>query len=154
MLACRPNGPRPYPYPPAHLPTVFFTHCNPHRLIFHKPSFSSALASDAVPPYLLYAVCALAAPWARELRVRAQERMPRLAGVPFFLAARRAMFDGAGHLLAPPTLATAQALCLLEMHEVAASHSWTGHYRYFGACARPFSLIVSRGGADTDVLVS
>ncbi|KAF7794476.1 hypothetical protein EIP86_005610 [Pleurotus ostreatoroseus] len=113
------------------LVNLFFTHCNPHRLIFHKPSFSAALAQDAVPPYLLLAVCALAAPWAPELRARAQERMPRLAGVPFFLAARRAMFDGAGHLLAPPTLATAQALCLLEMHEVAASHSWTQHYRYF-----------------------
>ncbi|KAI0760825.1 hypothetical protein C8Q74DRAFT_1208215, partial [Fomes fomentarius] len=23
------------------------------------------------------------------------------------------------------------ALCLLEMHEIAASHSWTGHFRYF-----------------------
>ena len=66
------------------------------------------------------------------MRQRAKEQMPRLAGVPFFLRARKLMFDDAGHLLSPPTLATAQALCLLEMHEVAASHSWTLHYRYFG----------------------
>lgn len=42
------------------------------------------------------------------------------------------MFDASGRLLSEPSLATAQALCLLEMHEVAASHSWTKHYRYFG----------------------
>lgn len=82
-----------------------------------------------MPEYLLLAVCAVAAPWSPEMRGLAKEKMPRLAGVPFFLEARRLMFDGAGHLLSPSTLATAQALCLLEMHEVAASHSllvWVG----------------------------
>lgn len=42
------------------------------------------------------------------------------------------MFDASGRLLAEPTLATAQCLVLLELHEIAASHSWTKRYRYFG----------------------
>ena len=42
------------------------------------------------------------------------------------------MFDKSGRLLCEPTLATAQCLVLLELHEIAASHSWTKHYRYFG----------------------
>lgn len=109
---------------------MFFAHCNPHRLIIHKPSFSAALSHDKVPSYLILAVCALAAPWSKEITSRAP--MPRLAGVPFFQEAVSIMFDSSGRLLSEPSLATAQALCLLEMHEVAASHSWTKHYRYFG----------------------
>ena len=79
------------------------------------------------------------------MRQRAKEQMPRLAGVPFFLRARKLMFDDAGHLLSPPTLATAQALCLLEMHEVAASHSWTMHYRYFGKWQKTSSHPITSG---------
>lgn len=108
---------------------LFFAHCNPHRLIIHKPSFSASLTHERVPQYLILAVCALAAPWCKELTSAAP--MPRLAGVPFFQEAVNLMFDASGRLLSEPCLATAQALCLLEMHEIAASHSWTKHYRYF-----------------------
>lgn len=110
--------------------SVFFTHCNPSRLIIHKPSFSAALAHEQVPSYLLLAICANAAPLSKEHGVKSSP--PRLAGVPFFQEAVSIMFDASGRLLAEPSLCTAQALCLLEMHEVAASHSWTKHYRYFG----------------------
>ncbi|GJE90984.1 Zn(II)2Cys6 transcription factor [Phanerochaete sordida] len=108
---------------------LFFAHCNPHRLIIHKPSFSASLTHERVPQYLIMAVCALAAPWCKDITNAAP--MPRLAGVPFFQEALNLMFDASGRLLSEPTLATAQALCLLEMHEIAASHSWTKHYRYF-----------------------
>ncbi|KAI0792118.1 hypothetical protein C8Q75DRAFT_714655 [Abortiporus biennis] len=111
------------------LVNLFFTHCNPNRVMIHKPSFSAALAHDQVPSYLLLALCSNAAPLSKDLGAKAS--LPRLAGVPFFQEAVSIMFDASGRLLAEPTLATAQALCLLEMHEVAASHSWTKHYRYF-----------------------
>lgn len=111
-------------------PAVFFAHCNPHRLIVHKPSFFAALTHERVPQYLVLIICALAAPWCKEIVDRAP--MARLAGVPFFQEALSLMFDSKQSLVCEPTLATAQALCLLEMHEVAASHSWTNHYRYFG----------------------
>lgn len=58
--------------------------------------------------------------------------MPRLAGVPFFNEAVRIMFDSSFRLVAEPNTYTAQALTLLDMHEVAASHAWTKHYQYFG----------------------
>ena len=109
---------------------VFFAHCNPHRLIIHKTSFLASLTHERVPKYLILAICSLAAPWAKDIANSAP--MPRLAGVPFFEEAVSLMFDASGRLLSEPSLATAQALCLLEMHEVAASHSWTKHYRYFG----------------------
>lgn len=109
---------------------VFFAHCMPHRLIIHKPSFSASLTHERVPQYLILALCALAAPWCKDFASTAP--MPRLAGVPFFQEAVNLMFDASGRLLSEPSLATAQALCLLEMHEIAASHSWTKHYRYFG----------------------
>lgn len=109
---------------------VFFAHCNPHRLIIHKTSFLASLTHERVPRYLILAICALAAPWAKDIANSAP--MPRLAGVPFFQEAVSLMFDASASLLSEPTLATAQALALLEMHEVAASHSWTKDYRYFG----------------------
>ncbi|KAI0091685.1 hypothetical protein BDY19DRAFT_931771 [Irpex rosettiformis] len=126
------------------LVNLFFAHCNPHRLIIHKPTFSAALSHDKVPSYLILVVCALAAPWSKEISSRAP--MPRLAGVPFFQEAVSIMFDSSGRLLSEPSLATAQALCLLEMHEVAASHSWTKHYRYFDLALQLLeeALVVSR----------
>ncbi|KAK7686397.1 hypothetical protein QCA50_010621 [Cerrena zonata] len=111
------------------LTNLFFTHCNPARLIIHKPSFSAALAHEQIPSYLVLAVCANAAPHSKELGAKAT--LPRLAGVPFFNEAVRIMFDSSFRLVAEPNLYTAQALCLLEMHEVAASHAWTKHYQYF-----------------------
>ena len=108
-------------------------------MIIHKPSFSADLALNKVPVYLLLAVCAVAAPLSRAIASKASH--PRLAGVPFFQDALNLMFDNSGRLLCEPTVSTAQALCLLEMHEIAASHSWTRHFRYFGtsSCANPRS---------------
>lgn len=120
---------------------VFFAHCNPQRLIIHKPSFCAALSLNKVPPYLILAVCALAAPMSKSLGARAP--LPRLAGVPFFQEAVALMFDSSGRLLSEPSLATAQCLVLLELHEIAASHSWTKHYRYFGESIHPHYLPIT-----------
>jgi hypothetical protein len=38
------------------------------------------------------------------------------------------MFDSVGSLICKPNLATAQALCLLQMHETIAKPSWTTRY--------------------------
>ncbi|KAH9846042.1 hypothetical protein C2E23DRAFT_908072 [Lenzites betulinus] len=111
------------------LVNIFFAHCNPQRMILHKPSFSAALSLNKVPLHLVLTVCALAAPLSKSVAAKASHA--RLAGVPFFQEALSLMFDNSGRLLCEPSVSTAQALCLLEMHEVAASHSWTRHYRYF-----------------------
>lgn len=111
------------------LVNIFFAHCNPQRMIIHKPSFSADLTLSKVPPYLVLAVCAVAAPLSKAVASKASHS--RLAGVPFFQQALSLMFDNSGRLLCEPTVSTAQALCLLEMHEIAASHSWTRHFRYF-----------------------
>ncbi|PCH44218.1 hypothetical protein WOLCODRAFT_138836 [Wolfiporia cocos MD-104 SS10] len=116
------------------LVNLFFAHCNPHRLIFHKPSFSAALSRNRLPEYLVLVVCAVAAPLSKSISARASHA--RVAGVPFYEEAVSLMFDNAGRLLSEPSLATAQALCLMEMHEVAASHSWTKHYKYFDLALR------------------
>ena len=102
-------------------------------MIIHKPSFSADLGMSKLPPYLLLAVCAVAAPLSKSKSVLSKASHPRLAGVPFFQDALALMFDNSGRLLCEPSVSTAQALCLLEMHEIAASHSWTSHFRYFGA---------------------
>lgn len=99
-------------------------------MIIHKPSFIADFGLNKVPYYLLLAVCAVAAPLCKTIANKASH--PRLAGVPFFQNALALMFDNSGRLLSEPTVSTAQALCLLEMHEIAASHSWTRHFRYFG----------------------
>ncbi|OJT01895.1 hypothetical protein TRAPUB_7672 [Trametes pubescens] len=112
------------------LVNIFFAHCNPQRMILHKPSFSANLSLNKVPRHLVLAVCAISAPLSKTVASKASHA--RLAGVPFFQEALSLMFDNSGRLLCEPCVSTAQALCLLEMHEVAASHSWTRHYRYFG----------------------
>ncbi|KAH9847279.1 hypothetical protein C2E23DRAFT_863425 [Lenzites betulinus] len=91
--------------------------------------FFRALSLNKVPLHLVLTVCALAAPLSKSVAAKASHA--RLAGVPFFQEALSLMFDNSGRLLCEPSVSTAQALCLLEMHEVAASHSWTRHYRYF-----------------------
>lgn len=83
----------------------------------------------------MLAICAVAAPLSKS--ISAQASIARVAGVPFYQDAVKIMFDNAGRLLSEPTLETAQALCLMEMHEIAASHSWTKHNKYFGAYMRP-----------------
>ncbi len=99
-------------------------------MIIHKPSFIADFGMSRVPHYLLLAVCAVAAPLSKSVANKASHN--RLAGVPYFKEAIALMFDNSGRLLCEPTMSTAQALCLLEMHEIAASHSWTRHFRYFG----------------------
>ncbi|KAF8202552.1 fungal-specific transcription factor domain-containing protein [Pholiota molesta] len=97
-------------------PSVFFTHCHPARVIVHKPTFSSALSHNRVPSHLLLAVCALAAPLSKQPRIRTTPS--RFAGKPFAQEALSQMFDGAGRLVVEPDLAAAQALCILQMHDI------------------------------------
>ncbi|KAI0349240.1 hypothetical protein OH77DRAFT_1415388 [Trametes cingulata] len=108
---------------------VFFAHCHPQRMVVHEPSIFASICRQEVPAYLILAMCAVAAPLSRTTRANAA--LPRLAGVPFFLQASRLMFDGHGALVCPPSIHAVQALCLLEMHEINANHSWTSCYRYF-----------------------
>ncbi|TFK51744.1 hypothetical protein OE88DRAFT_1464712 [Heliocybe sulcata] len=110
------------------LVNLFFTHCHPSRLILHKPSFSATLSHNGVPPYLLHAIYALAAPLSKQPGIRT--RPARLAGKKFFNEAVTMMFDSAGRLCCPPDLVTAQALCLLQMHVVQTSHPTTAPVKY------------------------
>ncbi|KAI0741923.1 hypothetical protein C8Q80DRAFT_1110511 [Daedaleopsis nitida] len=111
------------------LVNIFFAHCNPQRMVIHKPSFIADFGLNKVPNHLLLAVCAVAAPLSKSIASHASHA--RLAGVPYFQEALSLMFDQPGRLLCDPTVSTAQTLCLLEMHEIAASHSWTRQFRYF-----------------------
>ncbi|KAJ7155539.1 fungal-specific transcription factor domain-containing protein [Mycena crocata] len=97
------------------LTNLFFTHCHPVRAIIHKPSFSASLSHSRIPPYLLHAICSLAAPLSRQPRIRTAP--PRVSGRKFAHEAISLMFDGSGHLLCDPNLFTAQALCLLMAHD-------------------------------------
>lgn len=99
-------------------------------MIIHKPSFSAALSHNSVPAYLLHAICALAAPLSKQPRIRTNPA--RYAGQQFAEEAALLMFGSAGRLICEPNLATAQALCLLQLHEVIANPSWTR--RYHGKC--------------------
>ncbi|TFK71646.1 hypothetical protein BDN72DRAFT_764612 [Pluteus cervinus] len=98
------------------LTNLFFTHCHPARAIMHKPTFTAALSHNRVPTYLLHAVCALAAPLSKQPRIRTNP--PRFAGKQFAQEALSLMFDGAGRLVCKKDLATAQALCLLQVHDI------------------------------------
>lgn len=98
------------------LTNLFFTHCHPARLVIHKPTFSSSLSHNRVPSHLLLAVCALAAPLSKQPRIRTTPA--RFAGKPFAQEALSQMFDGAGRLVVEPDLAAAQALCVLQMHDI------------------------------------
>ncbi|RDB23327.1 hypothetical protein Hypma_009120 [Hypsizygus marmoreus] len=111
------------------LTNLFFTHCHPARAIIHKPTFSASLAHNRVPAHLLHAVCAVAAPLSKQPRLRTSPT--RFAGKPFAQEALSIMFDGAGRLVVERNLATAQALCLLQVHDVAAKDKdmfWNSRY--------------------------
>ena len=110
---------------------VFFTHCHPARLIFHKPTFTAALTHGVVPPYLVFAMCALAAPLSKQPRLRTSPA--RYAGRPFAQEALSLMFDGAGRLVCEPSLAVAQALCLLQIHDTRVGGATAWNMRYHGA---------------------
>ncbi|KJA23614.1 hypothetical protein HYPSUDRAFT_66286 [Hypholoma sublateritium FD-334 SS-4] len=111
------------------LTNLFFTHCHPARVIIHKPTFSSALSHNRVPSHLLLAVCALAAPLSKQPRIRTTPS--RFAGKPFAQEALSQMFDGAGRLVVEPDLAAAQALCILQMHDILTekrNSSWSSRF--------------------------
>ena len=110
--------------------TVFFTHCHPHRLMIHAPTFLSELSFDRIPPYLINAICALAAPISRTLRGR--EAQVRHAGQPFANVALDALFDADRNLVAPFSLATAQTLCLLQAHKTFVDGAMDGDFQFFG----------------------
>jgi hypothetical protein len=130
--------------------SVFFAHCYPHRFIIHEPSFMAALSRNEIPQSLIFAVCANAAPFSRSPRIRSAS--PRLAGLQFCREAVNLMFDATATLICAPDLATVQALCLLEMHEVGAQYSWTKYFRYHGMlfcitiCPHSLAHVISRGG--------
>ncbi|KAJ7623318.1 fungal-specific transcription factor domain-containing protein [Roridomyces roridus] len=109
------------------LTNLFFTHCHPVRDVIHRPSFATALSHRHVPSYLLYAICALAAPLSRQPRLRTSP--PRLAGKPFAREAASLMFDGSGRLLCGADLFTAQALCLLAAHDHVINAPGKSRYR-------------------------
>ncbi|KAL1661211.1 fungal-specific transcription factor domain-containing protein [Schizophyllum commune] len=117
---------------------LFFTHCHPARLIFHKPTFTAALKHGVVPPYLVFAMCALAAPLSKQPRLRTSPA--RYAGRPFAQEALSLMFDGAGRLVCEPSLAVAQALCLLQIHDTRVGGATAWNMRYhdlnFQVCDR------------------
>jgi len=84
--------------------------------VIHKPTFSSSLSHNRVASHLLLAVCALAAPLSKQPRIRTTPT--RFAGKPFAQEALSQMFDGAGRLVVEPDLEAAQALCILQMHDI------------------------------------
>ncbi|KAG6812742.1 hypothetical protein H0H92_000788 [Tricholoma furcatifolium] len=109
------------------LTNLFFTHCHPARIIIHKPTFTANLAHNRVPIYLLHAICALAAPLSKQPRLRTSPS--RFAGQPFAQEAQSLMFDGAGRLVCERNLATAQALCLLQFHDLKTKDkTWDSRY--------------------------
>jgi len=118
---------------------VFFTHCHPARAIIHKPTFSADLSHNKVPRHLLLAVCALAAPLSKQPRIRTTPS--RFAGKPFAQEALSLMFDGAGRLVCEADLAAAQALCILQIHDITVSQRnvpWNS--RFHGTIAAASSL--------------
>lgn len=105
---------------------LFFAHRQPQRMIIHEPSFHHALSRGLVPPYLLLSVCALAAPLSQ--RPCFKDGGSRFAGEMFFQEAMSLMFDKDKNLICERNLATAQALCLLQLHDRMAKSNWTGQY--------------------------
>ncbi|KII87438.1 hypothetical protein PLICRDRAFT_255310 [Plicaturopsis crispa FD-325 SS-3] len=110
------------------LVNLFFTHCHPQRIMIHKPTFQVDLSQNRVPSYLLNAMCAVSARFSKQPRIRTNP--PRIAGSPFAKDAIAMMFNEEGRLISEPTLATAQALCLLQIHDiVCAPSTWTTRYQ-------------------------
>ncbi|KAG2364118.1 hypothetical protein BDR07DRAFT_1331143 [Suillus spraguei] len=108
---------------------LFFAHRQPQRMIIHEPSFHYALSHGRVPDYLLLSICALAAPLSQ--RPCFKEGGSRFAGEVFFQEALSLMFDKDQNLICGRNLATAQALCLLQLHERMAKSSWRGQYQVY-----------------------
>jgi len=111
---------------------VFFVHCQPHRLIFHQPTFMVDVCLGRVPSYLLYALCALAAPFSKSPLVRTD--LPRTAGSPYAKRAEELMFDSHGRLSADRNLLAVQTLCLLETHQSILSSPWPSSSTHHREC--------------------
>lgn len=94
---------------------VFFAHCHPHCLIIHKLSFNSDLTAGHVPSYLLLAICSVAAPLSRNVRLQTSPQ--RFAGRLYAEHALSLLLDENDRLLVSSSLAAAQALCLLQFHK-------------------------------------
>lgn len=108
---------------------LFFAHRQPQRMVIHEPSFHHALTHGLVPSYLLLSICALAAPLSQ--RPCFKEGGSRFAGEVFFQEAVSLMFDKDQNLICERNLATAQALCLLQLHDRMAKSSWRGQYHVY-----------------------
>jgi hypothetical protein len=85
-----------------------------------------------IPSYLLYALCALAAPFSKHPTVRTDP--PRTAGLAYAKAAQEAMFDSYDRLTVDRNLMTAQALCLLESHQSLFSFPWPSASTHHREC--------------------
>lgn len=105
---------------------LFFTYRQPHRMIIHQPTFLADLSRRAVPPHLLLAVCAVGASLSKQPSLRTSPG--RYAGAPFAQEAAALMFDENRNLTCEHNLATAQALCLLQLHERMGKSLWAAQY--------------------------
>ncbi|KAG9312976.1 hypothetical protein JVU11DRAFT_6412 [Chiua virens] len=107
---------------------LFFAYRQPQRMIIHQPSFLAALSHGTVPQHLLLAVCAVAAPLSKQPRLRTSPC--RYAGEVFAQEAVSLMFDKNHKLVCEHSLATAQALLLLQLHDRMGKSLWVGqHYQ-------------------------
>lgn len=99
-------------------------------MIIHQPSFLVALSHGTVPQHLLLAVCAVAAPLSKQPRLKTSPC--RYAGETFAQEAVSLMFDKNHQLVCEHSLATAQALLLLQLYDRMGKSLWVGqHYRKF-----------------------
>jgi len=85
----------------------------------------------------------MSAPFSQSSQVESQP--PRLAGFKFYQDALNILFDSSGRLICEADLQTVQTLCLLEMHDVVAQHSWTKCYQYLGMhlFAKPCGMLTT-----------
>ncbi|KAI6149823.1 fungal-specific transcription factor domain-containing protein [Pisolithus tinctorius] len=105
---------------------LFFTYRQPHRMIIHQPTFLADLSRQAVPPHLLLAVCAVGASLSKQPCLRTSPG--RNAGEHFAQEAAALMFDENRNLTCEHNLATAQALCLLQLHDRMGKSLWAAQY--------------------------
>ncbi|KAI6044313.1 fungal-specific transcription factor domain-containing protein [Pisolithus marmoratus] len=105
---------------------LFFTYRQPYRMIIHQPTFLADLSRRAVPAHLLLAVCAVGASLSKQPSLRTFPG--RYAGEPFAQEAAALMFDENRNLTCEHNLATAQALCLLQLHDRMGKSLWVAQY--------------------------
>ncbi|KAH7890754.1 hypothetical protein F5I97DRAFT_1974777 [Phlebopus sp. FC_14] len=122
---------------------LFFAYRQPQRMIIHQPTFLAALSHGIVPQHLLLAVCAVAAPLSRQSRLKTSPS--RCAGEYFAQEAMARMFDQKQELICEKSLATAQALCLLQLHDRMGKSLWNGRYY-----RTPLILVKELGIFDSD----